>query len=82
MVYSTFSGERIGIPTRITTQCTNASLNKLGERDGVLIMDEIGFLRKGEYSAGVQRQYGGADGRIENRRIGAFRSSTLASGVR
>jgi SRSO17 transposase len=29
----------------------------LGHRDGVLVVDETGFLKKGELSAGVQRQY-------------------------
>src|SRR5450631_3901025 len=28
-----------------------------GQRDGVLIIDETGFIKKGERSAGVQRQY-------------------------
>jgi len=31
----------------------------LGEPDGVLIVDETGFLEKGVKSAGVQRQYSG-----------------------
>jgi len=40
--------------------------------DGVLIVDETGFLKKGEKSAGVQRQYSGTAGRIENCQIGVF----------
>ena len=39
---------------------------------GVLIVDETGFLKKGVKSAGVQRQYSGAAGRIENCQIGVF----------
>lgn len=31
----------------------------LGDADGVLIVDETGFLKKGVKSAGVQRQYSG-----------------------
>src|SRR5215213_11722951 len=31
----------------------------LGDPQGVLILDETGFLKKGEKSAGVQRQYSG-----------------------
>jgi SRSO17 transposase len=38
----------------------------LGEPGGVLIVDETGFLKKGTKSAGVQRQYSGTAGRIEN----------------
>ena len=40
--------------------------------DGVLIVDETGFLKKGDKSAGVQRQYSGTAGRIENCQIGVF----------
>ena len=41
-------------------------------RDGVLIVDETGFIKKGVHSAGVQRQYSGTAGRIENSQIGVF----------
>jgi SRSO17 transposase len=44
----------------------------LGDRDGVLIVDETGFLKKGTRSAGVQRQYSGTAGRTENCQIGTF----------
>jgi SRSO17 transposase len=44
----------------------------LGAADGVLIVDESGFLKKGTKSAGVQRQYSGTAGRIENCQIGVF----------
>ena len=39
---------------------------------GVLIVDETGFLKKGNKSAGVQRQYSGTAGRIENCQVGVF----------
>ncbi|GAA2915119.1 hypothetical protein Acy02nite_91650 [Actinoplanes cyaneus] len=42
----------------------------LGHRDGVLIVDEIGFVKKGTRSAGVQRQYSGTAGRVENCQLG------------
>ena len=38
--------------------------------DGMLVMDETGFLKKGKKSVGVQRQYSGTAGRIENCQIG------------
>jgi len=44
----------------------------LGDSQGVLIIDETGFLKKGNKSAGVSRQYSGTAGRIENSQIGVF----------
>jgi SRSO17 transposase len=44
---------------------------QLGE-SGVLAVDETGFLKKGEKSAGVARQYTGTAGRIENAQVGVF----------
>ncbi|WP_409497446.1 IS701 family transposase [Amycolatopsis sp. cmx-11-12] len=44
----------------------------LGVPGGVLIVDDTGFLKKGTKSAGVQRQYSGTAGRIENCQIGTF----------
>ena len=45
---------------------------QLGDPDGVLIVDETGFLKKGVKSAGVQRQYSGTAGRVENCQLGVF----------
>ncbi len=44
----------------------------LGSPDGVLVLDETGFIKKGQHSAGVQRQYSGTACRIENSQIGVF----------
>ncbi len=44
----------------------------LGTADGVLVVDETGFLKKGTRSAGVQRQYSGTAGRVENCQLGVF----------
>ena len=44
----------------------------LGETDGVLVVDETGFLKKGTKSVGVQRQYSGTAGRIDNCQVGVF----------
>ncbi|MEV0136289.1 IS701 family transposase [Dactylosporangium sp. NPDC050688] len=44
----------------------------VGDPDGVLIVDETGFLKKGVKSAGVQRQYSGTAGRVENCQLGVF----------
>ncbi|TWG07625.1 SRSO17 transposase [Saccharopolyspora dendranthemae] len=55
-------------------------IEHLGEPEGVLIVDETGFLKKGTRSAGVQRQYSGTAGRTENCQIGTFLTYASASG--
>lgn len=47
-------------------------IEHLGEPDGILVLDETGFLKKGTKSVGVKRQYSGTAGRIENCQIGVF----------
>jgi SRSO17 transposase len=47
-------------------------VEQLGDPGGVLVVDETGFLKKGGKSAGVQRQYSGTAGRIENCQVGVF----------
>ena len=44
----------------------------LGDPAGILVVDETGFLKKGDKSAGVQPQYSGAAGRTANAQIGVF----------
>ncbi|WP_375372023.1 IS701 family transposase [Salinispora sp. H7-4] len=47
-------------------------VDRLGDPDGVLVVDETGDLKKGVHSVGVQRQYTGTAGRIENAQVGVF----------
>ena len=44
------------------------------------MVDETGFLKKGTRSAGVQRQYSGTAGRIENCQLGVFLRLRRAEG--
>jgi SRSO17 transposase len=60
--------------------CRDYVLGHLGAPDGVLIVDETGFLKKGEHSAGVARQYSGTAGRIENAQIGVFLAYASSKG--
>ena len=41
-------------------------LDGLGDETGVFVVDETGFVKKGVRSAGVQRQYTGTSGKIDN----------------
>ena len=52
----------------------------LGDPDAVLVVDETGFLKKGTKSVGVQRQYSGTAGRIENCQIGVFLAYATPAG--
>ena len=54
----------------------------LGDAGGVLVVDETGFVKKGTRSAGVQRQYSGTAGRVENCQLGVFLRLRLAEGPR
>jgi len=52
----------------------------LGSPDAVLVVDETGDLKKGAASAGVQRQYTGTAGRVENCQVAVFLSYAARGG--
>ena len=54
----------------------------LGDEDGVLVLvlDEIGVLKKGAKSVGVARMDSGTVGRIENCQIGVFPAYATSKG--
>src|SRR5258706_14802229 len=52
----------------------------LASPNAVLVIDETGFLKKGHKSVGVQRQYSGRAGRIENCQVGVFLSYASSRG--
>jgi SRSO17 transposase len=51
-----------------------------GEEDGIAVVDETGFIKRGNRSAGVKRQYSGTAGKVENCQIGTFLSYATAKG--
>jgi SRSO17 transposase len=67
-------------PDDIRDELQEYVADKLGENDGVLIIDDTGFIKKGTTSAGVQRQYSGTAGRTENCQIGVFAAYASARG--
>lgn len=48
------------------------AVETLAEPDGVLVVDETGFLKQGRASCGVGRQYTGSAGKITNCQVGVF----------
>ena len=59
-------------PDAVRDDLRSYVLTNLGDPAGVVVADETGFLKKGIKSAGVQRQYSGTAGRIENCQLGVF----------
>jgi SRSO17 transposase len=59
-------------PDQVRDDLRDYVTEHLGDPGGVLVVDETGFLKKGTKSAGVQRQYSGTAGRIENCQVGVF----------
>ena len=46
----------------------------LGSDDGILVIDDTGFRKKGVFSCGAGRQYSGTLGKVENCQVGVFLS--------
>ena len=47
-------------------------MEHLADPEAILIMDETGFPKQGDKSAGVQVQYCGTTGHVENCQVGVF----------
>ena len=68
-------------PDGVRDELRSYVIETLGEEAAVLVMDETGFLKKGSKSVGVQRQYSGTAGRIENCQLGVFLSYASPKGA-
>jgi SRSO17 transposase len=55
-------------------------ITHLGDADAVLVVDETGDLKKGVCTVGVQRQYTGTAGRIENAQVAVYLTYAGARG--
>ena len=67
-----FISDVIWDDTRILFRYHGMVAEDLGDAEGVLIFDESGFVKKGNDSAGVSRQYCGSIGKVENCQVGVF----------
>ena len=47
-------------------------IEAFGDRGAILVVDETGDIKKGTHSVGVQRQYSGTAGRIENSQVAVY----------
>ena len=59
-------------PDRVRDDLRAYVVEQLGDPDAVLVADETGFLKKGTTSVGVQRQYSGTAGKVDNCQLGVF----------
>jgi len=57
---------------KISSKYRSLVNDDLGIPDGALIFDESGFIKKGQDSIGVARQYCGNIGKVENCQVGVF----------
>lgn len=55
-------------------------IDAIGEAGGVLILDDTGDLKSGTRTVGVQRQYTGTAGRIENAQVSVFLAYATPAG--
>ena len=55
-------------------------IERLADPGAVLVVDETGDLKKGTRSVGVQRQYTGTAGRVENAQVAVFLTYAAARG--
>jgi SRSO17 transposase len=67
-------------PDEVRDELRGYVVEHLGDPGAVLVIDETGFRKKGAKSAGVQRQYSGTAGRIENGQVGVFLASASRHG--
>jgi SRSO17 transposase len=55
-------------------------IEHLGDPDAVLVVDETGDLKKGTHTAGVQRQYTGTAGKVDNAQVAVYLTYATQAG--
>jgi SRSO17 transposase len=69
-------------PDALRDLVVSYAMERFADPQSVLIADPTGFAKKGRKSAGVQRQYSGTLGRIDNCQIGTFLAYVNPAGSR
>ena len=59
-------------PDAVRDELRTYVVQHLGDPHGVLVIEETDFLKKGQHSVGVARQYSPPAGRMENCQVGVF----------
>ena len=68
-------------PDRVRDDLGEYVVAHLGDPAAVLVVDETGFFKKGTTSVGVQRQYSGTAGKVDNCQLGVFLAYALPAGA-
>lgn len=67
-------------PDTVRDDLRDYVMEYLGDPEGIGVIDETGFIKEGDKSVGVQRQYSGTAGKIENCQVGVFLAYASAKG--
>ena len=62
----------LGRKPRCATILRDYVVDAFGDPDAILVLDETGDVKKGVHSVGVQRQYSGTAGRVENAQVAVY----------
>ncbi len=57
-------------------------VDDFADSEAMLVVDETGDVKKGVHSVGVQRQYTGTAGRIENAQVAVYLTYAARVGMR
>jgi SRSO17 transposase len=73
-------GEAVWDADKVRDDVRSYVVDELGDPAAVLILDDTGDLKSGTHTIGVQRQYTGTAGRIENAQVAVFLAYASARG--
>jgi SRSO17 transposase len=76
-----FVGEGVWHDRPVRDEMIRHVVDQIGDRDGVLLLDGSGFPKAGNDSVGVQRQWCGRLGKIDNCQVGVFLGYSSPGGI-